>query len=123
MELSAEAVFVASYALLLCAVAHGLHRLGRVNTDAWSSRVLAGYRQQTRHDSRPGAHADWPHSEARRLHTAFATVAASAGLLLCMGEALRHHGAGDLAVLGGAGVLCLFVLRGLAAGLRADVSA
>jgi hypothetical protein len=118
MQTTGETVFVAAYALLLCAAAVGLHRLGRVNTDPWASRVLAGYRQQTRHDPRPGAAADWPHADARRLHTGLATVAATAGLLLCAGEAVRHHAPGDLAVLGTAAVLCLWVLSRLALQLR-----
>lgn len=89
--MSGEALFVAGYALGLLAVGAGLHRLGRVNTDAWSSRLFAGYRAQVP-DAPPAATAaDWPHSEAPRLYTVIAAVAAVAALVLCAGEIARHH--------------------------------
>ncbi len=97
--MSGEVLFVCGYALALAAGAVGLHRLGRVSTDAWSSRLFAAYRAQVPDTPTPASPTDWPHAEAGRLHTAIGAVAAAAGALLCAGEAVRHHRAGELAAL------------------------
>jgi hypothetical protein len=87
-----EALFVAAYAGALLAAAAGLHRLGRMNSSPWASRLLAGYRRHAPpsavpRDDPPG----WPHSDAGRLHTAMALVAGLAALLLAGAALVRHH--------------------------------
>jgi hypothetical protein len=115
--MSGEAVFVAAYALVLLGLAGGLYRLGRVNTDAWTSRVLMAYRAQAPEPPPAARAADWPHADARHLHTAIAAVAAAASALLCVGELVRHHRAAELLVLtaiaAGAGSLLTWLLRKL----------
>ena len=95
-----EPTFVAVYGLLLLAAGRGLHRLGRLSSSAWSSRVLAGYRQQASEPVEPATAQDWPHSEVPRLHTALALVATAAALLLCAAELVRHHRPAEALLLG-----------------------
>lgn len=96
----ADALFVAAYATALLALSASLHRLGRVRTDPWGSRVLAGHRRDTE-DGRVGDRAvDWPHSEVPRLHTGMALVAAAAATLLAAAEVLRRHHLAETVVLG-----------------------
>lgn len=96
----AEVVFVAGYAVFLLGLAWLLARLGRVNTDPWSSRALAGYRAQAAEVPDRAEAQDWPHSEVPRLHTGLAVVATAAATLLPVAEAFRHHAPAELALLG-----------------------
>ncbi|MFC4054893.1 hypothetical protein ACFOY4_34835 [Actinomadura syzygii] len=95
-----EAVFVAGYALLLVGVAAGLHRLGGQDTSPWRSRMLAGHRRRTADPPPDTGSADWPHSEAGRLHTGIALVTAVAAATLSAAEMVRHHRPVEIAVLG-----------------------
>ncbi len=61
----------------------------------------------------------WPHSEAGRFHRVIAIAIACFGVLVLGAGAALHHGAGDLAVLGGA----LLVSTGTAVYLLADLRA
>lgn len=113
-----DSVFAAAYAIVLIAISAGLHRLGRVSTDAWRSRALAGHRRATSDPLVAAPVADWPHSEVPRLHTGIALVAASAATLLTTVELLRHHRPVEVVVLGAVLLLgCAAVIR-LAARLR-----
>ena len=94
-----ETAFIAGYAGLLLLVGAGLRRLGRVSTDAWSSRLFAAYRVQAPEPVDPASPADWPHSEVPQLHTAVAAVASLAATLLCAAELVRHHEPLAVAVL------------------------
>ena len=94
-----ETAFFAGYAAVLLLAAAGLRRLGRVSTDAWSSRLFAAYRAQAPEPVEPATHADWPHSEVPRLHTALAAVACLAATMLCLAQLVRHHEPSALVVL------------------------
>ena len=64
----------------------------------------------------------WPHSEAGRFHRAIAVAMVGFGMLVtCAGIAL-HHGASDLAILGGALLLSALVGLYLLADLRSAPS-
>jgi hypothetical protein len=117
MTVRFEVAFISAYAVVLLAVAWGLWRLGRVNNDPWKGRLLAGHRRgmpDAPHAA--GAH-DWPHSEAPRLYTGVALVAATAATLLCVAEAFRHHAAAELGSLASVGALGLASVRQLARSL------
>ncbi|HEY6793479.1 MAG TPA: hypothetical protein VI248_02220 [Kineosporiaceae bacterium] len=90
--MSLEGIFLLGYANPLLLAAIGLHRLGHVNSSPWRSRALAGHR---RRHPQPAADTtgapQWPHGEQPRLHTAIATVAATAGLVLAAAGLWRHH--------------------------------
>jgi hypothetical protein len=60
----------------------------------------------------------WPHSEAGRFHRVIAIAIVSFGLLVLGAGAALHHGAGDLAVLGGALLVSAAVGLYLLADLR-----
>ena len=97
-----EVVFVAVYALLLLAAAAGIARLGRVNSSAWSSRVLAGHRRQVGRriaDPEPADAGDWPHSEVPRFHVGMALVPVFAAAMLAAAELIRHHRPAEAVVL------------------------
>lgn len=94
-----EAGFVACYALVMLLGAVGLHRLGRKDSSAWTSRALAGHRRQAPGPPPETNPADWPHSEAGRLHTLVALVIAAASLTLTLVELFRHHNAIELPAL------------------------
>ena len=94
-----ETAFIAGYAGLLLLIGAALRRLGRVSTDAWSSRLFAAYRAQAPDRVDPATSADWPHSEVPQLHTALAAVASLAAALLCVAELVRHHEPLAVAVL------------------------
>jgi len=59
----------------------------------------------------------WPHSEAGRFHRVIAIAIVGFGLLVIGAGAALHHGAADLAVLGGAlllnTIICLYLFSGL----------
>ena len=97
-------------------VAAALHRLGRVNSDPFRSRALAGYRAGVA-EPLP-VRDDWPHHEARRLYTAIGAVAAAAALLLCAGELVRHHAVAEVLVLLAVAVPSASVGTGLIRRLR-----
>lgn len=64
----------------------------------------------------------WPHSEAGRFHRGIAVAMVGFGILvICAGAAL-HHGAGDLAVLGGALLICAAIGLYLLGDLRSTPS-
>ena len=64
----------------------------------------------------------WPHSEAGRFHRGIAVAMVGFGILvICAGGAL-HHGAGDLAVLGVALLICAGIGLYLLADLRSTPS-
>ena len=64
----------------------------------------------------------WPHSEAGRFHRGIAVAMVGFGILvLCAGVGL-HHGAGDLAVLGVALLICSAIGIYLLADLRSSPS-
>jgi hypothetical protein len=122
-----EVAFIAGYAAVLVLAALALHRLGRAaGAPVWQSRLLAGYRRDTAPgrpagtgsgpEDRPGV--DWPHVEARRLHSGVAVVAASAALLLAGAEGIRHHRPAETALLTAVACAALAVLAWLARGLR-----
>ncbi len=48
----------------------------------------------------------WPHSEAGRFHRGIAVAMVGFGVLVICAGAVLHHGTGDLAVLGGALLIC-----------------
>lgn len=126
-----EAAFIACYATVLLGVAAGLHRLGKIDTSPWRSRVLAGHRRQVpgsppgtaAGDAGPagddegaggagdvvsaagaGEPAGWPHSEAGRLHTLIGSVALAAALTLTVVGLVRHHRPVEALVLGATAV-------------------
>jgi hypothetical protein len=118
MTVRFEAAFICGYALALLGTAWGLWRVGHVNNDPWSSRVLAGHRRQTRTVPHvPQAH--WPHSEAPQLYTGLALVAAGAATLLCIAEAIRHHAPAEIVVLVAVALLGLLSMTRLARRLGA----
>lgn len=94
-----EAVFLACYALVLVGAAGGLHRLGKMNTSPWRSRVLAGHRRQVPGPP-PTDGTDWPHSEAGRLNTLVALVTALSAVTLAIVGLARNHRPIEIAVLG-----------------------
>ncbi len=114
-----DVLFVAAYAAVLLAVSAGLDRLGRVRTDPWASRALAGYRR--RNDGGTvvdGVGPAWPHSEVPRLHTGIALVAAAAATLLTAVELVRRHHLAEVAVLGAALIFGVVALTRLVAQAR-----
>ena len=98
--MSHEAMFVAAYALVLLGVAGGLRLLGKVNSSAWASRALAGYRAQTGDHAHDKERAAWPHSEVPRLFAGLAAVASTAAVVLCVVEIVRDQNNLDVLVLG-----------------------
>lgn len=114
----AEVVFVAGYAGVLVAAAVGLRRLGRVNSSPWSSRLFAAYRRQVPDAPLPEVAVDWPHTEARRLYSGMAMVAALAAVVLAGVELARHHRPVEAVVLALVVVAGLVVVGRLAAELR-----
>ncbi|NKZ05685.1 hypothetical protein [Actinomadura latina] len=117
--MSFEAVFVACYALVIVLSALGLHRLGRRDSSAWTSRALAGHRRQAPAPPETTP-ADWPHSEVGRLHTLVALIMAAASLTLALVELFRHHNAAELAVLGLTAVVAAAALLDLTAKFTRD---
>ncbi|WP_412751187.1 hypothetical protein [Krasilnikovia sp. M28-CT-15] len=96
-----EVAFTAVYSLLLTLGAIGLHRLGRRDPSAWSSRMLAGYRAQ-HPDSIPATPSDaFPHRDSGRLHSAVGAVACLAALLVTVAQLIRHHRPGEAILLAG----------------------
>lgn len=64
----------------------------------------------------------WPHSEAGRFHRGIAVAMVGfGGLVICAGAAL-HHGAADLALLGGSLLVCGLIGLRLLADLRSTPS-
>jgi hypothetical protein len=111
--------FVAAYTGVLLVAAAGLHRLGRIDTSPWRSRVLAGHRRAIGAVPwRERSSADWPHSEVPRLYTGIGAVAAAAAVVLPAGLLVAHHRLPEVAVLGPATVLALWFLGKLMATLR-----
>jgi hypothetical protein len=114
-----EVGFVAGYALLLLAVSGVLHRLGRRNSAAWASPMLAGYRRQRAGpELTPPSAADWPHRDVGRLYTTVGLVAALAGGLLVVAESVRFHRPAELALLGPVSAVAVVVAARLAVRLR-----
>jgi hypothetical protein len=110
-----EVGFVAGYALLLLAVAGVLHRLGRRNSAAWASPMLAAYRRQRAGpEPPPPSSTDWPHRDVGRLYTTVGLVAALAGGLLVTAESVRSHRPAELALLGPVGAVAFVVAGRLA---------
>lgn len=105
-----EVGFVACYALVLLGAAAGLHRLGKRNTSPWTSRALAGHRRQAPEPLPVTDPADWPHSDARRLHTLIALVIVTAVLTLAITEVVRHHRGAEVLVLCGVALLAVVEL-------------
>ena len=64
----------------------------------------------------------WPHSEAGRFHRVIATAMVGFGILVIAAGAALNHTPADLAVLGGALLLCTIVGLYLAADLRSAPS-
>jgi multisubunit Na+/H+ antiporter MnhB subunit len=64
----------------------------------------------------------WPHSEAGRFHRVIAAAIVGFGILVIVAAAALNHGPADLAVLGGALLLCTIVGLYLAADLRSAPS-
>jgi hypothetical protein len=64
----------------------------------------------------------WPHSEAGRFHRVIALAIVGFGLLVIGAGAALHHGAGDLAVLGGALLVSTIIGLYLLADLRSAPS-
>src|SRR5688572_22004840 len=89
--MSFETAFFAGYAVVLLLVGAGLRRLGRVSTDAWSSRLFAAYRAQAPEPIEPATSAVWPHNELPLLRSALAAVASAAAALLCSAALIRDH--------------------------------
>jgi hypothetical protein len=118
-----ETAFIAGYAVLLLLAGEGLRRLGRVSTDAWSSRLFAAYRAQAPEPVDPAGPADWPHSEVPQLHAVLAGVASSAATLLCVAELVRHHDRLAVAVLAPVAALAAVVTGRTAVALRARARA
>ncbi|GAB1640064.1 hypothetical protein [Krasilnikovia sp. MM14-A1259] len=113
-----EVTFAAVYALLLTAGAVGLHRLGRRDPSAWSSRMLAGYRAQ-HPDPVPAAPPDaFPHRDSGRLHSAVGAVACLAALLVTSAQIVRHHRPAEVIVLGVCAAASGAVLRPLVRAAR-----
>ena len=102
--MTAEVVIVACYAVALLGLGAVIRRVGDASTDAFSSRMFAAYRTQAPVPPDPTGGLDWPHSEAPRLYRTVAAVAVVAGIVLCVAEAVRHHRAGELVLLGAAAV-------------------
>ncbi len=100
--MSHEAMFVTGYALVLLGVAGGLRLLGKLNSSAWASRALAGYRAQTGDHAHDEERTAWPHSEVPRLFAGLAAVASTAAVVLCVVEAVRNPGTPGVFVLGSA---------------------
>jgi hypothetical protein len=114
-----DVVFTAGYSLLLSAGAIGLHRLGRRDPSAWSSRMLAGYRAQ-HPDATPSTPPDaFPHHDSGRLHSAVGAVACLAALLVTVAQLIRHHRPGEAMLLAGCAAAAGVTLRSL---LRAALS-
>lgn len=101
-----EAVFFTGYPLLLIGAALGLHRLGKVDTSPWRSRVLAGHRRQVPGPP-PTDEADWPHSEAGRVHTLVALVTALSAVTLVIVGLARNHSPAESVVLGAVALLAV----------------
>jgi hypothetical protein len=116
--MDSEVAFVGGYALALLALAAGLHRLGRINNDPWSSRLFAAYRAQAPEPPPSPSRSDWPHGEAPRLYTAVAAVASTAALVLSLGELLRHHAGAEAMLLGAVAVAGSVSLGRYARGVR-----
>jgi hypothetical protein len=64
----------------------------------------------------------WPHSEAGRFHRIIAVAIVCFGILVIGAGAALNHGSSDLAVLGGALLLCTIVGLYLLADLRSAPS-
>jgi hypothetical protein len=108
-----EVVFTAAYSLLLTVGAIGLHRLGRADPSAWSSRVTAGYRAQ-HPDPLPASPPDaFPHRDAGRLHSVIGSVACLAAILISVTQLLRHQRPGEVLLLAGCAVVAGAALRPL----------
>jgi hypothetical protein len=108
-----EVVFTAGYSLLLTAGAIGLHRLGRVDPSAWSSRVLAGYRAQHPGPPPSGSPDAFPHRESGRLHSAIGAVACCAAILITAAQLLRHHRSAEAVLLATCAAAAAAALRPL----------
>ena len=96
--MSSEAVFAGIYATLVVLAAVVLDRVGR-------ARLRTGTRVPSLHEP------TWPNLASVTLHTAVASVAAVAGLLVAAVVAVRHHGAADLGVLAVPAVLAALTIR------------
>ncbi|SNS51819.1 hypothetical protein [Actinoplanes regularis] len=118
-----EVVFTAGYGLLLIAGAIGLHRLGRRDPSAWSSRMLAGYRAQHPEPTPAGPPDAFPHHDLGRLHSAVGAVACLAALLLTVAQLVRHHRPGEAVLLAGCAVAAAVVLRPLLRAARSRPAA
>lgn len=98
--MSAVVVIVACYGVVLVGIAAGLHRLGRISTSPWASRVTLGHRRAVGEEAVPeDPRSDWPHSDAPVVYTAMGLVAAVAAVVLCLGVLLVHHKPFDIVVL------------------------
>jgi hypothetical protein len=89
--MTADAMLLCVYPLVLLGSAVGLRRLGRIDTSPWASRPLVGHRRATGPPSQRSGGDDWPHSEVPRLYAAFALVAAAAATVLSLAGLLLHH--------------------------------
>ncbi|HET7739176.1 MAG TPA: hypothetical protein VFL67_00835, partial [Mycobacterium sp.] len=107
--MSADVVFVACYALVLVACAAGLHRVGRLNTSPWASRVTAGHRRAVGdHAPSSDQRGEWPHSDAPAVYTVMGLVATAAAIVLVTAELVIHHRLLETLLLVGVGALAVW---------------
>lgn len=117
----AEAVLLASYALLLLGLAHGLRALGGRSSSPWASRTLAGHVRATGDVPEPVSTDDWPHNEVPRLYEGVGLTAALAALVLSgAGLAYYHQAAAVIVLLVTLSLSAAMVLR-LTRSLRTKV--
>ena len=96
--MSAEAVLLTLYALLLLALSHGLRALGTRSTSPYASRTLAGHVRAT--GEAPEVRMDdWPHSEVPRLYAGMSMTAALSAIVLSTAGLVLHHQTATGAVL------------------------
>lgn len=95
--MTAEAVLLTVYAVVLLGVAQGLRRLGRRSTSPWASRTLVGHLRVT--DEEPVSADDWPHNEVPRLYAGMALTAALAAMALAVAGLALHRESSAAVVL------------------------
>lgn len=116
--MSAEVVILASYAMVLVGVAHGLRALGRRSTSPWSSRALAGHVRATRGEPEPVSNEDWPHNEVPRLYAAMGLLASLAATALSITGLVLHPDGAALPLMLFASVLSAFTVWRMTTSLR-----
>lgn len=100
--MSAEAGFVAGYAVALLAVAGVLELHRRQPTSAWAARMFTGYRRAVPDAPRPAEPGDWPHTEVGRFHRVLCLFVTAVAVVLVAAELVRHHGPVESAALAAA---------------------